>query len=846
MPGTTSYTVQQIRDVLSYTDPKRPKPNYDEIAREMQQKYGPNRKGTWKAGSIKYLIDNYSSREEYVPSNSQSLFSMLIIDSYQFFPWQRAYQRSQNSNAQHGSAPETTYGQSAQRTSSNLGQQMHPSWFSHGQFQKGHSHPKQLNGSRPTQNTDQEFAPRLAAVAKHLGNGFTHDGMSSSLFYQEGDIVGYRRAPPQSYISYPGHAEQRQMLQGQHSAQINNHQFIGHRSQINENCIDGPLSLQNMLSHQDSYGQDWGQSGPSTTHRQLPNVHTSQLMHQTTFLQRADTTPEILSASIHPHRHIPKTPQSQIRISQENQSPQLYVSPDRLNYVKELQYTPTSQHENQDFYYSSYDSGGFRDGFGINQSRASPHSGHVNNRRNKDISLHGSAVQVAGTSHHHLIAQAEQQPVAGLMNSPNRPQEEFNVRTRKVKLNIDEALKSAHAAMSQGVAIDRETCNFVSCILLTFSNLDVNDIPDVSEDTLRKFRSIADYQRAYIWTAQHLNGPERNKFVKDQSLQATETSSLNGHQNHRQDMSHDFVGCYQTRPSRVMGLQPEFTQDHFPTKSYDFNNFDDAGFEHSYPNIHTGMENYVAGTSMDFPIPQSMVDTIDTNQFIDSPYPHDDFSAFLDIPDDQINQETDVSSPKAEVASMKRKTEEGLTDERAAKRQSHVVRTETIHPEEILATHNELSHRKIIDKSVTSTGVELVGLMAAPEHATEECSDVASSSSISAQVQDSLKPVAPPATTTEASTPEAPGVVTDSAPSSSSVTPGSQPGSGPASLNSVPSRHKIEYFLATLETETGHIETSDQPRSTENIEIDGSSTENIFDWSEFNSVSVVAPSSLRN
>jgi len=67
MPGTTSYTAQQIREVLAYTDPRNPKPTYDEIAREMQHRYGPNRKGTWKASSIKYIIDNYSMREEYVP-----------------------------------------------------------------------------------------------------------------------------------------------------------------------------------------------------------------------------------------------------------------------------------------------------------------------------------------------------------------------------------------------------------------------------------------------------------------------------------------------------------------------------------------------------------------------------------------------------------------------------------------------------------------------------------------------------------------------------------------------------------------------------------------------------------
>ena len=64
MPGTAWYTQEQIRDVLAYTDPRRPKPVFDEIARAMQEKYGPNRKGTWKTGSIKYIIDNYSMREE--------------------------------------------------------------------------------------------------------------------------------------------------------------------------------------------------------------------------------------------------------------------------------------------------------------------------------------------------------------------------------------------------------------------------------------------------------------------------------------------------------------------------------------------------------------------------------------------------------------------------------------------------------------------------------------------------------------------------------------------------------------------------------------------------------------
>jgi len=66
MPGRTSYTTQQIHDVLAYTDPSRPKPNYDEVAREMQKIYGPTRKGAWKAASIKYIIDSYSIREEYV------------------------------------------------------------------------------------------------------------------------------------------------------------------------------------------------------------------------------------------------------------------------------------------------------------------------------------------------------------------------------------------------------------------------------------------------------------------------------------------------------------------------------------------------------------------------------------------------------------------------------------------------------------------------------------------------------------------------------------------------------------------------------------------------------------
>ena len=402
--------------------------------------------------------------------------------------------------------------------------------------------------------------------------------------------MGHGQTTSEAYSSSDLDCVQKdQVVHNRRSVQTINQPDVDHKMQMgSKNQIDERFVPNIMPGHQES--ETRRQVQQSVAHHQPAHLESSQPPYLRGVSQGVIPKLGNLVGDIHPSEQTPQIPPSEFSTAYQKHYSHQYISAEDKHRGERRRSTQSSQYQNDNITYTaahSMESKNSSIGYTGNSPKYNitpcTHSRQPNGSHNEPNFRGYSPAGVKVSPHSYMHTQEGQESNAKHAPSITPLPERFKLGKHWKNGRIEEALRSAHLAMSHGRAIDPRTCHFVSWIVSILSGIGANNIPGITEQTLQKFRQIADYQRSCSQQALRGDVP-CGRSVKDCDLQVAKSLPMNERQHPYQSSLPDCYRGYQPSPSVVNKLQPRLDHDPFPDEHYKSGNFYNHELQRLYQN----------------------------------------------------------------------------------------------------------------------------------------------------------------------------------------------------------------------------------------------------------------------